>query len=240
MNKIKVVIVEDEALIADHIASILESANYQVLEIFDEATPFLTYLESSTPDLVLLDIQLNGNLDGVDIAHEINKLYNFPIVFLTSNTDSKTVERIKRTIPAGFITKPYTPDGLISNLEITLHNYHKTKNVATEAQPLSDNSIFIKDKNELIKLAYNDISHVQAMDNYAIIYTTAKKYIVPHTLKKLEEDLSPHGFIKTHRSYLINKEKITNVLPNKIKLGIVEIPLAESHRSGVLSQLNLL
>lgn len=239
MNKIKVVIVEDEALIADHIASILETANYEVIEIFDEAAIFFKFLSNNKPDLVLLDINLNDDLDGVDIAHEINSKHKIPIVFLTSNTDKKTIERAKRTMPISFIAKPYTAEGLLSNLEIALHNYfdnHKNEKVESN----SNQSLFVKDKNELVKIDYSSISYVQAMDNYAIIFTSDKKYVVPHTLKKLEEDLVPYGFIRVHRSYIVNKAKITSILPKMLKLNGVEIPLSESYRQDVLGQLNML
>lgn len=238
MNRIKIVIVEDEALIADHIANILEAANYDVIAVFDEAEPFLDFLKGNKTDVVLLDINLNDDLDGVDIAHEINSKYKIPVVFLTSNTDKKTLERAKRTMPLSFIAKPYTARGLLSNLEIALHNYFDKNN--TQEISIASNAIFVKDKNELVKVQYSFISHVQAMDNYAIIFTKDKKYIVPHTLKKLEEDLVPHGFIRTHRSYLVNKEKITSILPKVLKLNDIEIPLSDSYRQEVIGKLNML
>ena len=239
MSKKKIVIIEDEALIADHIASILEAADYEVLEIFDEAEPLFSFLEKQLPDVLLLDINLNGDLDGVDIAHEINQKFQLPIIFLTSNTDKRTIERVKRTMPVSFIAKPYTAEGLVSNIDVALHKYEQS-NQKTKNDNSSD-SIFVKDKNELVKLLYADIIYVQAMDNYSIIFTIeGKKYIVPHTLKKMEEDLSFHGFIKTHRSYLVNYHHITSVLPKGVKINQIEIPLSEGHKQDVLKMINTL
>ncbi len=240
MNKKKVVIVEDEALIADHIAGILESAEYEVLEIFDESEPLFSFLEQKQPDILLLDINLNGDLDGVDIAHEINHKYQIPIIFLTSNTDKRIVERVKRTMPVSFIAKPYTAEGLLSNIDIAMHNYYQNNQSTTqvEAEKVKD-SIFVKDKSELVRVKFENIAYVQAMDNYSIIFTLlGKKYIVPHTLKKMEEDLSSHGFIKTHRSYLVNYHHISSILPKGIKINEMEIPLSEGHKTEVLKMIN--
>lgn len=242
MNKKKIVIVEDEALIADHIAGILEGADYEVLEIFDEAEPLFSFLNKQLPDVLLLDINLNGDLDGVDIAHEINQKYQLPIIFLTSNTDKRTVERVKRTMPVSFIAKPYTAEGLLSNVDVAMHSYYQNNQFSkqVESKKVQD-SIFVKDKSELIKLLYLDIIYVQAMDNYSIIFTIkGKKHIVPHTLKKMEEDLSSHGFIKTHRSYLVNYRHISSILPKGIKINEVEIPMSEGHKSDVLKIINTL
>ena len=83
MNTLKkrILIVEDEALIADHIEQLLLSAEYEVPGIFDEADELFAFLEHQTVDLVLLDINLNGDLDGVDIAHELNNRYNIPFIY---------------------------------------------------------------------------------------------------------------------------------------------------------------
>lgn len=242
MSKNKIIIVEDEALIADHIASILENANYEVIGIFDEAQSLFTFLEEQVPDLLILDINLNGDLDGVDIAYEINSKHEIPIIFLTSNTDKRTIERVKRTMPVSFIAKPYTADGLVSNVDIALHKSKELlQNKLKTNSRVEDDAIFVKDKNELVKIMYDNIAYVQAMDNYAIIVvTTGKKYVVPHTLKKLEEDLLPHNFIKTHRSYLVNYRHISSILPKAVKINDIEIPLSEGHKPDVLCKINTL
>lgn len=237
MNNFNVLIVEDEAMIADHIASVLEDAGYSITAICDEADECLAILSENTPDVILLDINLNSDIDGIDLAHEIKSKYNVPIVFLTSNTDKKTIERAKRVNPLSFIAKPYTNEGLVSNLAIALHNYSSSEN---KAQNENTSSLLVKDKHRLVKVEYKDISYVQAMDNYVVLVVENKKYIMPHTLKKAEQDLVCFGFIRTHRSYLVNKNKITEVLPNAVKLKDIEIPLSNSYRQEVLTHFNLM
>ena len=241
MNTLKkrILIVEDEALIADHIEQLLLSAEYDVPGIFDEADELFAFLEHQTVDLVLLDINLNGDLDGVDIAHELNNRYNIPFIYLTSNADSRTASRVKMTRPEGFISKPYTPESLLTNIDITLYKLGGTQ--TTPSEDTSKAYLFVKDKGTLIKVRYSEISHVQAMDNYAIIYTEGgKRHVLPHTLKKIEDQLPTNLFVRCHRSYLVNIEKITRILPKDLQIGEVEIPLSESHRSSILERFNTL
>lgn len=237
MSKASIVIVEDEALIADHIEQLLTEEGYEVLGVFDTAEDTLAFFKNKQANIVLLDINLGGSIDGVDIANQLNKLPNLSIVFLTSNTDKKTIDRVKLTTPAGFITKPFTKEDIISNIEIAL--YKSTNAKVDIEKPVSD-SFFIKDKSVLIKIFYSGIHYAEAMDNYSIIYLENKKHIVPHTLKSLFELLEPFGFIKTHRSYIVNSKKISAISPKSVLIDKTEIPLSENYRSEVVSKFNLL
>ncbi len=232
--KKRIIIVEDEALIADHIEMLLSEEGYKIVAVLDNAEDVFDFLKRENADLVLLDINLQGSLDGVDIAHQINKLHEIPIVFLTSNTDKKTIDRVKLTTPAGFIAKPYTVADLISNIEIALYRATETikQSIANE---VSEKSIFIKDKSVLVKVMFADIAYAEAMDNYSVIFTDTKKYIVPHTLKSLTQLLDPEGFVKTHRSFLVNAKKISAIHPKAVQVGTKEIPLSENFRSTIIS-----
>ncbi|HEY1038304.1 MAG TPA: response regulator [Bacteroidia bacterium] len=229
----RIIIVEDEALIADHIEATLVDAGFDVCGLFDNSDDLFAFLQKNKADLILLDINLEGSIDGVDIAHQVNKLYQVPIVFLTSNTDKHTVDRVKLTSPVGFVAKPYTASELTGNVEIALFKAGEQKNNTVAVN--EEKSIFIKDKNALVKVVYHDIIYVEAMDNYAILYVNDKKHIVPHTLKSLCDLLEPEGFIKTHRSYLVNSKKITAIHPKSVLIGNKEIPLSENFRSEVIS-----
>jgi two-component SAPR family response regulator len=117
MNKFKIIVVEDEALIADNIAEILEDCGYEIPAVCGKVETALVEIEKHKPDLILLDINLKNNLDGIDLAHEINKKYQIPFIFLTSNSDAKTIDKAKLTSPQGYIIKPFTKADLQSNIE---------------------------------------------------------------------------------------------------------------------------
>lgn len=230
-----ILVIEDEALIADHIASCLEEMQYTVAGICDNAQDAIAFLKQQTVSLVLIDIHLKGGMDGVDLAHYINTNIRLPFIFLTGNSDHQTIERVKFTNPQAFVLKPYTSMDLRTTIQLVLHKW--------EAQPQVNNqedSFFVKDKHRLVRVYYKDIGFAEAMDNYCIIYTATAKYILPHTLKLVEEKLQHHKFFRSHRSYLVNLDRIDAVNPKTIEVMGKEIPVSETARAVLVAKFNLL
>ncbi len=119
----RIFILEDEALIAEEIASTLEILGYQVIGRARSADAALDKLASLQPDLALLDINVKGVMTGIDVAKVILKKYQFPFIYLTSYSDQKTLEQVKPTMPYGYIVKPFTDKDLKSNIELALFKY---------------------------------------------------------------------------------------------------------------------
>ncbi|XOV68474.1 MAG: LytR/AlgR family response regulator transcription factor [Fluviicola sp.] len=230
----QIVIVEDEAVIADHLAMLLEDLHYEVLAIVDNAEDLFQTLEVSMPDLVLLDIQIQGALDGVDISHILNNKYQVPFVFISSNTDDRTLSRVKHVSPAGFISKPFKVEQLRSVLALIPPELPKRAEISLETH------FFIKDGLGHVRVAYEDLLYAKADDNYTHLHTSDKRYVLSTTLKKTEEQLAPHGFIRCHRSFLVNLKKIERLGGNFVVIGKEEIPVSESMRKGIVERLDLL
>lgn len=123
MANIQVLIVEDEPLIAEDISEYLSNVDYSVLDIAYSKSQALKALERQTPDMILLDINLGGNLDGIEIAHLINQKYQLPFIFLTSYAHKSILDQAKVTRPLGYILKPFTEKDLFSSIEIALYNF---------------------------------------------------------------------------------------------------------------------
>ena len=100
-SDLKIAIVEDEPLIADHIEQYVLDAGFNSAGIADNFTDAKELLQKENPDLILLDINLGDGPDGIDIAHYINQHHKKPFIFISSNTDAKTLERVKLTNPFG-------------------------------------------------------------------------------------------------------------------------------------------
>lgn len=225
-------------MIADHIALCLKELGYTVTGICDNGADALQSLQETCPSLVLLDINLNGGVDGVDIAHVINEKYRIPFIFLTSNADTKTIDRVKLTSPAGFVIKPYTPSDLESGIEIALHNHgnrHADTKVTDDAEGL-----FVKENHRFKRLEFKHILYVKANDNYTLVQTETDKIVLSVPLKIIEEKLAGKGFIRTHRSYLVNIKKIESVNPKSVSVASEEIPLSDGYKTDLMSRLNLL
>jgi DNA-binding LytR/AlgR family response regulator len=230
-----IMIVEDEPLIAADIASILNNNGYQVAGKVDSSEAALEKLKSISPDLLLLDVKIEGNIDGIALAHQVRLKYSVPHIFLTSFYDETTLARARETSPQGYIVKPFEERDLLINVGLALHKRAET----TLRLPVTD-KFFIRNNQDMLAVDVKDILYVQADDNYATLYTTKQNHIVSHTLKSVEEKLTPQGFIRVHRSYLINFQKITSIRDGYIYIDFHKVPLGNSYREGLIKQLSFL
>lgn len=118
-----ILIVEDELLIAKGIQRCLRMHNYPDTHIAITGEKALDKISDIHPDLVLMDIMLKGNMDGIQTAKEIRSLYDIPIIYLTSYSDKETLERAKQTEPYGYILKPFEEKELVSSIEIAIYKH---------------------------------------------------------------------------------------------------------------------
>jgi len=226
MKALKIYIVEDEPLIVATITSALKKQGFQVIGDSDEYDEALPAIDKNQPDLVLLDIQLEGKKDGVDLAEALDKR-SIPYLYLTSQTDPETIKRVKETHPLGYIVKPFTENGLRSNIELAWHNFSLT----------NQDFILLKSEGRTHKINQESILYLKAFDNYCYVVTVSDKFLVPHTLKKTSEKLNHDNFVQTHRSYWVNIKKISSTTKVAVYLGEEEIPLSSSNRNNVLQAL---
>lgn len=137
MKKHRILIVEDEGIIAFHIKKLLDGYGYDVVGIAVTADEAIKKSESEVPDLILMDITLKSEKDGVYAADIIKQNFNIPIIFLTANTDERTLQKAKLVEPYGFINKPFQGRELKTNIEIALHTHKMRKKLFENEQLLS-------------------------------------------------------------------------------------------------------
>ena len=128
MNEIKILIVEDEPVIAKNISMYLDNNDFMVSGIAYDYDEAMKELEHNTPDAVILDINLDSDKDGIDIAAHINKEFHIPFLFLTSYSNKETLERAKVVEPSGYIVKPFNERTLLATLEIAISNFSQRSN----------------------------------------------------------------------------------------------------------------
>lgn len=247
MNKpLKILVVEDEILIATDIAQTLEELGYEVSGILPKGEPSLAHIKEEQPDLILLDIMLKGKWNGIETARQIQTQSDVPIIFLTSNGDRGTFTEAKAVRPAAFLTKPFHTDELERAIELAVLS--KTPSSApsppvplpeTTFQVLDDR-IFIKDKDLLIKVPITDISYIQAESNYCRIVTTHKSYLLAQTLKNVAQSLAGTPFLRVHRSYLINLVHLEQVGSLFLLVAGQQIPIAKSYRPELMEKIQAL
>ena len=144
MSKITILIVEDEAIVAEDLASRLAIMSYEVADTVDSAPEAIAAATTLKPDLILMDIRLSGQMDGTEAAGQINAQLKIPVVYLTAYADEDTLERAKITNPFGYILKPFTDRDLRVNIEIALSRHQgelTVKRALTQAKDRQQQAI---------------------------------------------------------------------------------------------------
>src|ERR1700712_5754080 len=142
MTVLKIGIVEDELVIARTISGTLDELGYSHCGPAINYTEAIEMLELNKPDLLLLDIQLSGKKDGIDVAQKLNELYQVPFIFLTANSDAETIDRAKSVKPHAYIVKPFTKEDLFAAIEIAFSNFTGNR---TNARPEQSAAYHTKD-----------------------------------------------------------------------------------------------
>ena len=240
MDKIKIGIVEDDEVISNNIRIILNKLGYETSPPATNFYEAIEMLNLFNPDLVMLDIQLEGEKDGIELAHIMNEKYHTPFIFLTSNSDKTTIERAKKVMPPAYLIKPFTQDDLFSAIEISLYNFSQQNLDHPENQ--SDNKAditFIKDGYFFHKVKTNDILYMESDHVYVNVYTTTRKITVRTSLSNYIESFDPKMFLRIHRSYAINIYHIDMIDTSNVTVNGVKLPITKSHRVELTNRLNL-
>ncbi len=239
MDKIKILIVEDELIIANDLSDILTENGYAVTGMAKSYTAGLEELEKETPDIVLLDIQISGDRDGVELANTIRSMFHIPFIFISSHTDRSTLDRVMESNPYGFLVKPFEDEDVLVAIRLALHNFSKEQNENGENDDFVINeSLFIRQKNIAVKVAYNDIMYAVADANYCTIVTTEKSFVLRSTLKDLEKKLKEPQFYRAHKSYLINLSKLTAINTDVIFIGNEKLPVGREQQLWLMKHIN--
>lgn len=241
MTQVKILVVEDEIIIADNICIILEDLGYEVLEPAINYEEALETIEAEGPDIAILDIQLGGRKDGIDLALKINQGFNFPFIFLTSNSDAMTVERAKNVNASAYLVKPFNKEDLYTSIELALHNYAERKgNLKTEDEDLLiKDAIFVKEKHLFHKVKLSDILYLKSDHVYVEVHTIHdKRHLIRGSLTSLSERL-PKNFYRTHRSYTINVDYMEAINSAFVMIKEKQIPIGKSYRDDFLKKIRV-
>ena len=236
---LKILLVEDELIIAEDMTNMLERIGYEIVGSaidFDEA---IEILETEKPDLILLDVNLGGKKDGIHLAEEINRRFGIPFIYTTSFTDGATIERAKKTQPINYLVKPFKQAQLYTAIEIAMLNLAKKEDTSKTTTEETENlvikdALFIKDKYSYIKLPLSDILWMKADNNYVEIHTTHKKELIRANLGHFLERINKKNFFRTHKSYAVNLDFMTRLDPTCVFILNTEVPITKNYADELM------
>ena len=244
---IKILIVEDNVIIADDMQSMLEEIGYEIVDnviVYEQAEEVL---KTKEVDLVLIDIILASDKTGIDLGKHIRANYDIPFIFVTSNSDRATVENAKLVKPNGYLVKPFEQQDLYTSIEIALSNFIQTDKTTGEPKPDEDvamsntvlkDSIFVKKQHLYYRIQFTDIRFIKADNVYLEVNTIDKKFLVRSPLKDYLEKLPKNKFYRAHKSYIVNVDHIDAINSRDIMISDTLIPISKDFKEFIISAMN--
>ncbi len=242
MYNIGILVVEDDPLIALDIEMMVLELGYKHLGTFKNGDTALKAIKETKPDLIILDINIDGQIDGIQIAEHLASR-SIPLIFITASIDNSQYERAKKTMPAAYLIKPFQMLALQSAVELSLMKVDNP-NIS------DDNSwgdyiskkgvVFIKLNNVLHKVYVVDILWIQVDGNYCYLNTADKKYILKTSLKKILDKINLHAdFIRVHKQFIVQTKgiKSVNASDNTLTLEQRSIPIGRTYKKDLLQKL---
>lgn len=251
MPKTNILIVEDEFLIAEDIAMRLTDFGYQVVAHASTAAEAVEVLESQAVDLVLIDINIAGSANGIELASMISVRFTIPFIFLTSLASKAIVDQALKTNPSAFLLKPFNDRQVQVAIELALRNFERNMPVSDlqDADGSEEyknanlitikDSLFLKKESHFERIRFSEIYYLEAESNYTTLVTSYGRFVYSLVLKHFESRLPTHVFIRVHRSFIVNINKITGFEGNFLFLDQDRIPISRTRKDNLLRIFNM-
>lgn len=251
--------IEDTPLYAMQLRLCLDELGYEAIGPAHNAEQGEALFLATAPDLVLLDIGLEGPVDGIELAQRLRAHRpEVPLIFVTSYSDRTTFDRARAVGPLAYVSKPFLVPTVQHAIELAIQ---QTQHLPAPVRPataapaafageenwsedvLVRDAFFVKSRDRLIKISRAEVLAIEASEGYSLLRTdSGGKYLLSMSLGRLEEKLASNGFVRTHRTWLINAERVDEILldQNSVRLQSLMVPVSAGHRAELLRRLPLL
>ncbi|MEM9917853.1 MAG: response regulator transcription factor [Bacteroidota bacterium] len=245
MTTITIILIEDDPLFALEVEMLIRKMEYASFKVLNNSDTALLEIQKSPPDVLLLDILIEGSMTGIELAKKLRALQiNIPIIFLTANMDEETYVQARETEPAAYLVKPFNMLTLRSAIETVLlpENSDATSGAdgTTKTEVIQDDFFYIKQSRKVHKVSVHDINWLHSEGNYCMIYTSDKRFVIKTSMVRLKQRLPENLYIQVHRGYIVRLDRIDNVdLGRKIVLvGDNELPIGKKYRSDLINRIS--
>lgn len=239
-NPTRILIVEDDMIIAANISLQLSNLGYEVTGIETRGEDAINHALENRPDIILMDINLKGKIDGIETAKTIRKTWDIPLVYLTANTDDASFQKAKETHPYAFISKPFNKLNLERTIALVVEKINEKKEITSEPHQLIEgleDRIFIRSNGKLVKIMLEDILYIEAERNYCHIFTANQDYMVVNTLNIVCEKLTNKEFLRIHRSFVVNLRKLDAVAESYLEINNKVIPIGKLYKDELMKSI---
>lgn len=239
----RILTIEDDLLIAADIKQKLEALGHEVMGNARNCDEAVNLALSQTPNIIIADILIEGEKDGIETINEIYQTFKCPVIYLTANSESTMVKRAMKTHPAAFLIKPFKISEFSINIDLAVQNFSQTVDFE-EANPKITDAIFLPDQNTFVRVLKKDILYVKADGSYVDVVTEKKSFQLASNLKNFHKQFKAPQFIRVSRSYLVNGAFVCRINGNMIYLQSSqrEIPIvfSKEKRQEILNRFEVL
>ena len=244
MPGVKIYLVEDDPITLLDMERMLDEMGYQLAGAAADADTALKEIAQRNIDLVLMDINIKGRLNGIEAAKLVIDM-DIPVIFLTGLEERQVFQAARAVSMYGYLVKPVNQLTLQSSIDsviIQTQKHHvpsRAINTFQEQKYLSE-TFFFKSADKYIRTPISDILIVQADGNYSIVYTSKRKFAVKSPLKEMKLKLSSLLFVQVHRSYIVQIPKIDSIDAANLTINIngMDVPIGKSYRAELMDRLN--
>jgi len=240
MSEITILIVEDDFSYALEVEMIIHELGYTPLACVDNSEKAIELIETQKPDLILIDVFIEGDKDGIEVAQAVSHL-QIPIIFITAHNSPHIYKRTRGLAPFAFITKPFDKYTLQSTIESAV-NLLGNNTSGDEKQLQKEDCFFVKQNNQLNKVYLQQVQWIEADGNYCILHTTGKRYAVKISLRKLMKRFPPEDFLQIHRGQVVQVALVENLDLSEMTVNLAgkNLALGPKYKNQLLDRLNLL
>lgn len=240
--KLDVLIVEDNLSFALELEMLVQEIGYNVIGRVDNSDDAIEIILSQLPDFILMDVDIRGKMTGIEIGKAIKDL-NIPILFITSFGDELHYKQAKETLMIGYLVKPVDKFTLLTSIQLAIaqiQNQPKVEGVEDEEFIFKD-FIFFKKKGIYHKIPTKSIMFIKSDNNYCEAYISENlKFMTRTTLSKMEKILPKSRFMRVHRKYIVQLDKVDVIdfQLGKIKIMNYEFPISRTKRKELEETIN--
>lgn len=225
------IVVDDDEMSRKVVVHFIEKTNFlQLTKEFDNAIDATHYLDEEHVDIIFLDVQM-PEMTGMEFIHALEK--DIEIILITSE-QKYAVEAFEKKV-TDYLVKPIEYSRFLQAAQKAQTNVDIKREAAVKRK-----EFFVRTDAKIVRIPYNKILFVEALADYVIIQTESKKHIVHFTMKGIASRLPEDDFVRTHRSYIVNLDKIEALEDNSILIGEKYIPIGASYKEAFLDLLNFL
>jgi DNA-binding LytR/AlgR family response regulator len=228
---IRILAIEDEPIYAESLRLVIEELGYILIDVVGNINEFQRLVKASIPDILLIDIDLGQEIDGIQLADLVSEETNAPIIFITASRDLETINRSKQAHPSAYIPKPYEASALQAAIELAIqpNDHEQTKSSALKE------AFFVKSNGVLKKVNVKDVLFIEVKEKFCYIKTVKENMEVRMRLKDLIDQLPKNQVFQIHRSFAVMKDWIDEVDTGLTTLKVqgTSLPVGKNYKEGL-------